>query len=245
MERPMGEMIEPSYIDRSSRQYTECVLNSSYKLTAVEPGILKRMRKSQVLKLIQRIENMTDDDREELMDSLTTIVSSYESIDDPETKSSELLSEASKISKIADRFDDLRHLFRNRFTDEEKMVILKDVTIKTKQLLTIPFQYLREDLVNFKDTILEEMIVTRRILYECIKLAHMAEDDLVLSRRMDRVQQKLAWISLALLRLEAARRGKMSYEALYNDIAILGSVTVKGIPEAGIGSIQEVLGLEI
>ena len=203
------------------------------------------MRKGPALKLIQQIADMTDDDREELMDSLTTIVAGYESIDDPEIKSSELLTEASKISKIADKFDDLRRFFQNRFTDDEKVLILEDVTIKTKQLLAIPFKYLRDDLVDFKDTILEEMIVTRRILYECIKLADMAEHDLVLSKRIDRAQQRLAWISLSLLRLEAARREKMSYEALYNDVAILGSVTVKGIPEASIGSIQEILGLEV
>jgi hypothetical protein len=234
-------MFEPSYFVRSGREYIDCFLYSSSKLTAVNPRAFKKMRKEKLIsRFIEPILKMSDEERESLIDSFTTIVSGFEGIDDPEAKVTELAEEVKKTNKMADRLIKAQHAFENVLDENERIGVLKDVTIKVKSLLSAVHDYLRVDLVSFKDSHLEELVITRRIIYECIKLAEVAVVDLAEIKTVKHAIDKLALISLSLLRLEAARRGKMDYQDLYRDIAYLEPMTIRKF-DARIKSIQDIL----
>ncbi|MHA2143448.1 MAG: hypothetical protein ACXADD_18380 [Candidatus Thorarchaeota archaeon] len=245
MEIPQQEvMFEPSYFVRSGREYIDCFLYSSSKLTAVDPRAFKKMRKEKrISMIIEPILEMSEEEREKLIDTFTTMVSEFEGFGNPQAKMLELAKEVEKMNKMAERLRRAQDAFENLLTERERIDVLRDVTIRVRNLLNAVFEYLREDVIDFKESFLKELVITRRIIYECIKLTEMAENDLIDSKTVQEALNKLAIISLCLLRLEASRRGKMDYDDLNRDLAYLTSLTKKKFFDAKIRSIRDVLAL--
>jgi hypothetical protein len=205
---------------------------------------LKKIHKGQFEKHINTIVQLTHEDVEELIDALTDMVSIPEDSDDFEKTAKRLVANIESVEKFGGYLRTLRSAFEYKLDSNEQVEVFKGAIIKTSSRLQTVYKFVREDLESTEESI-EELFITKQILYQCLKLAKAAETNQDSTTEIQKASvMYLFHLSMLLLRLEAARRGKIGYGELYKDIAVSNTLTKNYVlDESKIASIHEILGL--
>jgi hypothetical protein len=232
-------ILETNYSTRAYGEYFRTIIGSRSYLVEADRNYLKKIRRHSISHIIDRFLYMDDEEREKIMEILTDIVSGKTKLDDYEKVDKKI-----EESAFGQKLVLLQNIFEN-LTNEQKYEILKDAVTRTKAHLEIIYKIIKDDLNEIAEEHLDKVIIAKQIIYACINLidqvetAFTAKDLEDISKKSDR----LSLISILLLRLEAARRGKIEFKELNHDLYIVSDFIEKKLVEEKIGSIYDIIGL--
>lgn len=239
------EVFETNYSDRASKEYFEALIDAYAPLSALDYNYLKKIRRTRLGVSINKFMNMSYVEREEFIDLLTDLISSNPEADMDAYE--EFKEKMKKLKKYGEKIENFTRIFKNRFNEYQQTQIIKDAIIKINSHLHIIYKILKEDVdkLIFDSKSVEFIIISKQILFICIKLANECENRLERTVKIDpTTAQNIFLIFILLLKLEAARRGKLDYKRLYEDITLVNTRTQNVLVEERVGSIFEVLNLE-
>jgi len=239
------QMLETNYISRASTEYFRSILDTNCKFTAVEPRYLKKIHQTTYKRSIESILDLSESEREHMLDLLTDFAASMDYLGNTKKLMKDLNEKMEGIERIGGKLALLTKAFEEKLSPQQQLQILNDAVIKTNARLRTIYKYANIDFEEVDEANLEKIVITKQILYECIKLGIEAEKRIETGKRVGKeVAEGIFSIGILLLRLEAARRGKMPFTNLYNDLSIVSGLTTSRLTEEQIGSVYEVLGIE-
>ena len=233
--------LEVNYASRASREYFESILNLQYPLTATDQKYLAKIKLRSIQKKINEAINMPLEQQEKLLDHLTDLFKLETQADIERYKEI-----AKKIGKSED-FKHLSHILKSRFDNLEPSLqkdVVKDTIIRLNNRLRIIYQYLDMDVRVVSEKDLEKLVIIRQVFYECLKLGIQAEKRITKRKKIDKdIELWMLLLLILLLKLESARRGKISFNTLYDDLSLVSNYTTSELEEERIGTLYEVLGI--
>ncbi|TET82193.1 hypothetical protein E3J38_02570 [candidate division TA06 bacterium] len=235
---------ETSYSINASREYYHSLIGSNFQLATAEKPLLKKFRKAQYQRHIDSVMGLNWEEMDKLVDALTDLVAEPEDFSSYSKRAETLVRKFEKVEKIGDKLAVLRNAFEKKLSPHQQVAVYKSAIAKVRGKIWTIHSHARDDLGSVDEENLESMIITKQVLYQCLKFARAAEEAQASPARIDRKSTVfMFYLSMLLLRLEAARRGKIEYTALYNDLAATSPLTKNIlVKEEEIGTIYDILG---
>jgi len=244
----MAVMSGVSYHESWRREYYETIIIPIVPIAnSGQFSQLKRRNVSLYLDKARSLGHPDEETRERIIDALTD----YFSGEIEQIFSKKFQKGLIKAMKVEPEFHRsitmLLKYFEKELSDSQRAEFIKNSIVLARSNARVLYDSITDDLMLAKKKDLENVILVKQVVYEIVKLLDRCHSQISKKRKMQQLPKdatKYLNLSLYLLiRLEAARRGKIDDYALHDDLTLASEYTENGIKPERIGTVYDILGL--
>jgi hypothetical protein len=244
----MEAMSGVSYHKSWGRQYYETIIIPIVPIVNVEQ--FARLKQRDVNRFLDKARTLGQPDevtRERIIDALTD----YFSGEIEQVFSKKFQKGLINAIKVEPEFHRsilmLVNYFEKNLSESQKAEFIKNSIVLARSNVRVLYDSITDDLMRARKKDMEDVMLAKQVVYEIAKLLDQCHTQVSKKRRMKQLpKEAMRNLNLSLyllIRLEAARRGKIDEYALHDDLTIASQYTENILGDDRIGSVYDILGL--